>query len=139
MDTDSDSDDEAAIHAADVVVPPPAIASGLALVLEKLRMLSVIACPILACCLTTSGGSLPSTMLHSSKGFFKVPIGRINDILTIVTAYNPYSKQKRDAAGRYGLTPLQKMCSSLRQFTSVVCSAEHDDKYRMAASTGMEQ
>ena len=60
-DTDSDSHDEAAIHAADVVVPPPAIAWGVALIVEKLQMLSVIVCSILVCCLMTSGG-LPSTM-----------------------------------------------------------------------------
>ncbi|KAI2513460.1 Plant transposon protein [Fragilaria crotonensis] len=43
------------------------------------------------------------------------------------------------AAGRWGLTPLQKICSSIRQLTSAgVSSAEHDDKYRMAASTGMD-
>ena len=41
-------------------------------------------------------------------------------------------------AGKIDSSPLQKICSSVRQLTSGVSPAEHDDRYRMAASTGMK-
>ena len=49
-----------------------------------------------------------------------------------------YFNQKMDAAGKLGFSTLQKVCSSLCLLTSGVSSMEHDDKYRMAALTGME-
>ncbi|KAI2496399.1 Ribosomal protein-like protein [Fragilaria crotonensis] len=45
---------------------------------------------------------------------------------------------KQDAAGKLGLSTLQKVCSAVRLLTSGVSPMEHDDKYRMAASTGMQ-
>ena len=138
MDTDSDSDDEAAIHAADVVVPPPAIAWGSGSRRGKAPNVERHRVFYSRLLFNDFWGDSPVYNATFFKRFFKVPIGLFNDIVTNVTAYDPYFKQKRDAAGRYGLTPLQKMCSSLRQLTSGVCSAEHDDKYRMAASTGRE-
>jgi Plant transposon protein len=83
-------------------------------------------------------GESPTYNATYFKRFFKLPIGLFNKIVTKVTAHDTYFEQKRDAAGRWGLTPLQKICSSVRQLTSGVSSAEHDDKYRMAASTGMD-
>ena len=72
------------------------------------------------------------------KRFFKVPIGLFDDIVEKVVVYDDYFRQKRDAAGKAGLSPHQKIASSIRQLTSGVSSAEHDDKYRMSASTGLE-
>ena len=49
-----------------------------------------------------------------------------------------YFEQKKDAVGKWGLSPLQKICSSVRQPTSGISSNEHDDRYCIAASTGRE-
>ncbi|KAI2499055.1 Plant transposon protein [Fragilaria crotonensis] len=72
------------------------------------------------------------------RRFFKLPIGLFDEIVEKVVIHDDYFRQKIDAAGRIGLTPLQKICSAVRQLTSGVSSQEHDDKYRMAASTGLE-
>ena len=46
--------------------------------------------------------------------------------------------QKSDAAGKLGFSTQQKVCSVIRLLTSGVSSMEHDDKYRMGSSTGLE-
>ncbi len=40
--------------------------------------------------------------------------------------------------GKLGLSSLQKVCSAVSQLTSRVSSAEHNDKYSMGASTGLQ-
>ncbi len=56
-----------------------------------------------------------------------------------MTANDDYFRQKTDAVVKMaGLLSLQKICSAVCQLTSGVSSAEHDDKYRMAASTGLK-
>ena len=67
-----------------------------------------------------------------------MPIELFDEIVTKVVANDDYFRQKKDACGRLGLSPLQKICSSLRLLTSGVSSAELDDKYRLASSTGLE-
>ena len=82
----------------------------------------------------------PSPIYNATyfKKFFKMPIGLFDDIVAKVTANDDYFRQKTDAVGKLGLSSLQKVCSAVRQLTSGVSSAEHDDKYRMGASTGLE-
>lgn len=72
------------------------------------------------------------------KRFFRLPIGLFDSIVTRVVAHDDYFRQKKDASGKLGLSSLQKICSAVRQLTSGVSSIEHDDKYRMASSTGLE-
>jgi Plant transposon protein len=72
------------------------------------------------------------------KRFFKIPIGLFDQIVLDVLAHDDYFRQKRDAAGKLGLSTLQKVCCAVRQITSGVSPAELDDKYRMGESTGME-
>ena len=72
------------------------------------------------------------------KRFFKLPIGLFDDIVLKVVAQDDYFRQKTDVAGRIGLSPLQKLASAVRLLTSGVSSNEHDDKYRMAVSTGLK-
>lgn len=83
-------------------------------------------------------GDAPLYNASYFKRFFKLPIGLFNEIVAKVVAHDNYFAQKQDSTGKLGLTPLQKTCSAVRQLTSGVSPAEHDDKYRMAASTGME-
>ncbi|KAI2493494.1 Plant transposon protein [Fragilaria crotonensis] len=71
------------------------------------------------------------------KKFFKIPIGLFDDIVAKVIANNNYFSQKTDAVGKMGLSSVQKICSAVRQLTSCVSSAEHDDKFLMGASTGL--
>jgi hypothetical protein len=82
----------------------------------------------------------PSPLYNATyfKKFFKTPIGLFDDIVAKVTANNEYFRQKTDAVGKMGLSSIQKVCSAVRQLTPGVSLAEHDDKYRMAASTGLE-
>jgi hypothetical protein len=82
----------------------------------------------------------PSPIYNATyfKKFFKMPIGLFDDIVAKVTANDDYFRQKTDAVGKLGLSSLQKGCSAVPQLTSGVSSAEHDDKYRMGASTGLE-
>ena len=82
----------------------------------------------------------PSPVYDSAyfKRFFKLPIGLFDEIVTKVVAKDRYFLQKKDAVGRLGLSELQKICSAVRQLTSGVSSSEHDDKYRMGSSTGLE-
>ena len=64
------------------------------------------------------------------RRFLKLPIGLFDKIVEEVVIHDDYFRQKIDAAGgRIGLTPLQKICSALRQLTSGISSNEHDDKY----------
>ena len=72
------------------------------------------------------------------KRFFKLPIALFDGIVEDLVRHDDYFRQKIDAAGRLGLSPLQKISSAVRQLTSGVSPGELDDKYRMAASTGME-
>ena len=72
------------------------------------------------------------------KLFFKLPIVLFNEILDKVVRHDVYFRQKSDAAGKLGLSPHQKIASAVRQLSSGVSSMEHDDKYRMGASTGLE-
>ena len=72
------------------------------------------------------------------KKFFKLPIGLFDSIVERICMHDSYFLQKRCAAGKLGLSTLQKVCSAVRLLTSGVSSMEHDDKYRMAASTGMQ-
>ncbi len=72
------------------------------------------------------------------KLFFKLPrIALFNEILDKVVRHDDYFRQKPDAARKMGLSPHQKIASAVRQLTSGVSSMEHDDKYRMGASTGL--
>ncbi|KAI2502215.1 Plant transposon protein [Fragilaria crotonensis] len=72
------------------------------------------------------------------KKFFKLPKGLFDNIVEELSNRDPYFLQKQDAAGKLGLSTLQKVCSAVRLLTSGVSPMEHDDKYRMAASTGMQ-
>jgi hypothetical protein len=72
------------------------------------------------------------------KKLFKRPIGLFDEIVDRIVLQDAYFIQKTDAAGKLGFSILQKVCSSLCLLTSGVSSMEHDDKYCMAASTGME-
>jgi hypothetical protein len=83
-------------------------------------------------------GSAPIYNPTYFKKFFKIPIRLFDDIVPKVTANDDYFQQKKDAVGKMGLSSLQKICSAVCQLTSGVSSAEHDDKYCMAASTGLE-
>ena len=83
-------------------------------------------------------GDAPLYNASYFKRFFKLPIGLFNEIVANAVAHDNYFAQKRDASGKLGLTPLQKICSAVRQLTSGVSPADHDDKYCLAESTGME-
>jgi hypothetical protein len=72
------------------------------------------------------------------KLFFKLPIALFNEILDKVVRHDDFLRQKPDAAGKMGLSPHQKIALAVRQLTSGVSLMEHDDKYRMGASTGLE-
>ena len=72
------------------------------------------------------------------KTFFKLPIGLFDEIVERIALHDPYFTQKRDASQKLGFTALQKVCSAVRLLKSVVSPMEHDDKYRMATTTGME-
>jgi hypothetical protein len=47
------------------------------------------------------------------KKFLKIPIGLFDDIVSKVTANDDYFRQKTDAAGKMGLSSLQKICSAV--------------------------
>jgi hypothetical protein len=72
------------------------------------------------------------------KRFFRLPIGHFDEIVTRVVAQDNYFCQKKDASGKLGLSSLQKIYLAVCQLTSGISSIEQDDKYRMAASTGLE-
>jgi hypothetical protein len=72
------------------------------------------------------------------KKFFKLPIGLFDEIVDRIQLQDLYFLQKSDAAGKLGFSTRQKVCSAVRLLTSGVSPTEHDDKYRMATSTGME-
>ena len=69
---------------------------------------------------------------------FRMPRDLFDDIVSKVTAHDPYFLQRRDAVHRLGFTPLQKCAASLRLLTSGVSPQELDDKYCMATSTGLK-
>ena len=94
MDTDSDSDDEAAIHAAARCDCPSSTSQLLgeaALVAEKFRTWSVIVCSMLDCCITTSSRvTLLSTTKLTSRVFSSCQF-----FVHKVTIYDPCFEQKR--------------------------------------------
>jgi hypothetical protein len=83
-------------------------------------------------------GPTPVYTPHYFKLFFKLPIKLFDEILVRVRQHDDYFRQKNDATGKIGLSTHQKVASALRLLTSGVSSMEHDDKYRMGASTGLE-
>ena len=83
-------------------------------------------------------GATPVYNAMYFRKFFKLPIGLFNDIVERIVLHDAYFIQRADCCGRIGLSSLQKVCSAFRLLTSGVSSMEFDDKYRMAASTGME-
>ena len=72
------------------------------------------------------------------KKFFKVPLGLFDEIVEDLCRHDSYFLRKQCAAGKHGLSSHQKICSAVRLLTSGVSPMEHDDKYRMGASTGMQ-
>jgi hypothetical protein len=83
-------------------------------------------------------GATPVYNAMYFRRFFKFPIGLFNNIVERIVLHDSYFIQRTDACGRIGLSTFQKVCSAFRLLTSGVSSIELDDKYRMAASTGME-
>jgi hypothetical protein len=83
-------------------------------------------------------GNLPVYSPTYFKRFFRLPIGLIDEIVTRVVPHDNYFCQKKDASGKLGLSSLQKTCLAVCQLTSGISSIEQDDKYRIAASTGLE-
>ena len=81
---------------------------------------------------------LPVYNVTYFKSFFKLPIGLFDYIVAKVVAKDRYFLQKKDAVGRLELSELQNNCSAVGQLTSGVSSSQHDDKYRMGSSTGLE-
>ena len=77
-------------------------------------------------------GDAPLYNASYFKRFFKLPIGLFNEIVANAVAHDNYFAQKRDASGKLGLTPLQKICSAVRQLTSGVSPADHDDNIEHA-------
>ena len=55
-----------------------------------------------------------------SAACFKLPLALFDEILDKVVLHYSDFVQKRDAAGKLGLTPHQKICSAVRQLTSGV-------------------
>jgi hypothetical protein len=76
--------------------------------------------------------------VYFKRLFFKLPIELFDDIVDSLVRHDGYFRQKCDATGKIGLSPIQKIASAVRELTSGVSSMEHDDKYCMAASTGLE-
>ena len=126
-DTDSDSEDEAAIHAADVIVPPPPVAWGSGSRCGKARNAPDERHRVFYACLLYDDfwGDSPVYNKPYLKRFCKLPFGLFDDIVHKVSIHDPHFEQKKDAAGKWGLTPLQKISLSVRQLTSGVCSGEH--------------
>ncbi|KAI2505163.1 Plant transposon protein [Fragilaria crotonensis] len=83
-------------------------------------------------------GPMPVYSHNYFKLFFKLPIKLFDEILVRVRQHDDYFCQKKDATGKIGLSTHQKVASAVRLLTSGVSSMEHDDKYRMAASTSLE-
>ena len=83
-------------------------------------------------------GPTPVYTPHYFKLFFKLPIKLFDEILVRVEQHDNYFRQKKDATGKIGLSTHQKVASAVRLLTSGVSSMEHDDTYRMGASTGLE-
>jgi len=72
------------------------------------------------------------------KKFFRLPKALFDEIVERLVDHDNYFQQKSDAAGKLGFTPIQKIASSLRLLTSGVSSSDQDDRFRLAASTGLE-
>ena len=129
---DEDSDNDEGYHH----VPPPAVWGGSCpgkapnLERHRVRFSHVL--------YNDFWGPTPVYKHFYFKKFIKIPIGLFNDIAEQISDFDSYFVQKQDAAGKLGLSTLQKVCSAVRLLTSGVSPIEHDDKYRMAPSTGME-
>jgi hypothetical protein len=57
-----------------------------------------------------------SPVYHNATYFkmlFKIPIGLFDEIVLRVLAHDDYFRQKQDAAGKIGLSPHQKICSTV--------------------------
>jgi hypothetical protein len=72
------------------------------------------------------------------KEVFRMPRALFDEVVSKITMHDIYFQQKRDVVRRLGFTPLQKCVAALRLLTSGVSPKELDDKYRMAASTGLK-
>lgn len=81
------------------------------------------------------------TPVYNAQHFrtrFRMPRELFDKIHRDLCEFDSYFVQKLDALRRPGLSPLQKICCSLRMLTSGVSAEEQDDKYRMGASTALE-
>ena len=58
-------------------------------------------------------------------------------IAAVVEQHDPWFRQKRDATGKLGLSPLQKMTAAIRQLAYGVSSDAVDEYVRIGASTVM--
>ena len=83
-------------------------------------------------------GSQPVYGPSDFKELYRMPLALFNAILEAVVKDDDYFRQKRDCANRLGLSPHQKMFSSLRILSSGCSVIEVQDRFRMAESTAME-
>jgi hypothetical protein len=83
-------------------------------------------------------GRCARVQYHVLQAFFKIPIGLFDSIVEDVTEHDNYFTQKEDACCKLGFTPIQKIRSAVRLLTSGVVANEHNDKYCMAATTGIK-
>ena len=83
-------------------------------------------------------GPSPLYPAASFKKLFRVPIGLFKDVLDHVEVHDNYFVQKKNNAGRMGISARQKVAAAIRMLTSGVAANEFDDKYRMGESTIME-
>ena len=58
------------------------------------------------------------------KRFFRLPKGLFDQIVVDLVEHDDYFRQKSDAAGKLGFTPVQKIASSVRLLTSGVSSSD---------------
>ncbi|KAI7951125.1 hypothetical protein MJO29_009799 [Puccinia striiformis f. sp. tritici] len=59
-------------------------------------------------------------------------------IVEDVASYDRYFKHKPDALGRFGLRPLQKICSAIRMLASGGAADANDEYFRLAESTSLK-
>jgi hypothetical protein len=59
-------------------------------------------------------------------------------IVEDVASYDGYFKHKPDALGRFGLRPLQKICSAIRMLASGGAADANDEYFRLAESTSLK-
>ncbi|KAI7938062.1 hypothetical protein MJO28_014989 [Puccinia striiformis f. sp. tritici] len=55
-----------------------------------------------------------------------------------VEAHDPYFVHKPDALGRFGLRPIQKICSAIRMLASGGAADANDEYFRLAESTSLK-